>query len=53
MVKRIRVVQFGVGSIGAPIAKLAHEKGLRIVGAIDIDPDKVGKDLREVMGPSA
>jgi len=50
MVKLIRVVQFGVGPIGARIAKLAHEKGLSIVGAIDIDPDKVGKDLGEVIG---
>ncbi len=50
MVKQIRVIQFGVGPIGARIAKLAHQKGLRIVGAIDVDPSKVGKDLGELIG---
>jgi len=50
-VKKIRVVQFGVGPIGASIARLMRQKAsLEIVGAIDRDPAKVGRDLGEVVG---
>jgi 4-hydroxy-tetrahydrodipicolinate reductase len=50
-VKKIRVVQFGVGPIGASIARLMRQKAsLEIVGAIDRDPAKVGRDLGEVIG---
>ncbi len=49
--KKIRVVQFGVGPIGASIARLMRQKAtLEIVGAIDKDPVKVGRDLGEVAG---
>jgi 2,4-diaminopentanoate dehydrogenase len=51
MRKKIRVVQYGVGPIGASIARLMREKqALEIVGAIDKDPAKVGMDLGEVAG---
>lgn len=49
--KKIRVVQFGVGPIGASIARLMRQKAtLEIVGAIDKDPAKIGRDLGEVAG---
>jgi len=49
--KKIRAVQFGVGPIGASIARLMREKAsIEIVGAIDRDPAKVGRDLGEVAG---
>jgi len=49
--KRIRVIQYGVGPIGAAIVNLMREKqALEIVGAIDKDPAKAGKDLAEVVG---
>ena len=45
----IKVVQFGVGPIGAELAKYAFQKqGMRVVGAVDIDKNKVGKDLGEL-----
>ncbi|MCI0538952.1 MAG: hypothetical protein L0Z50_27410, partial [Verrucomicrobiales bacterium] len=51
MRKKIRVVQYGVGPIGAAILKLMREKqSLEIVGAIDIDPAKAGRDVGEVIG---
>ena len=51
MRKKIRVVQYGVGPIGASIARLAREKAaIEIVGAIDNDPLKAGRDLGEVAG---
>lgn len=50
MKKKIRVVQYGVGPIGASIARLMRQKqALEIVGAIDKDPAKVGRDLGEVV----
>ncbi|MBI4484724.1 MAG: dihydrodipicolinate reductase [Acidobacteria bacterium] len=47
----IRVMPFGLGPIGAAIARqLASRPGFKIVGAIDIDPAKVGRDLGDVVG---
>lgn len=49
MRKKIRAIQYGIGPIGASIVKLLREKEtVEIVGAIDMDPAKVGKDLAEV-----
>ncbi|WP_054857172.1 dihydrodipicolinate reductase [Vulcanisaeta sp. JCM 16159] len=46
----IRAVIYGVGPIGQLIARVAFSRGFDIVGAIDIDPQKVGKDLGEAIG---
>ena len=47
----IRLVHFGLGPIGAGVVRqVAERKGFKIVGAIDIDPAKVGRDLGEVAG---
>jgi hypothetical protein len=49
--KKIRAIQYGVGPIGASIARLMREKhAIEIVGAIDSDPEKVGRDLGAVAG---
>ena len=49
--KKIRAIQYGVGPIGASIAKLMREKqAIEIVGAVDLDPAKAGRDLGEVAG---
>ena len=51
MRKKIRVVQYGIGPIGASIVRLMRQKhSLEIVGAIDNDPAKAGRDLAEVAG---
>ncbi len=51
MKKKIRAIQYGIGPIGASIVKLLREKeSVELVGAIDTDPAKVGKDLGEVVG---
>jgi hypothetical protein len=47
----IRVLHMGLGPIGAAIVRqVASRKGFQIVGAVDIDPAKVGQDLGSVIG---
>ncbi len=49
--KKIRVVQYGVGPIGAAIVKLMRTKqAIEVVGAIDKDPAKAGQDLGTLVG---
>ena len=48
---RLRTIHYGIGPIGAEIARVAAAReGVEIVGAVDIDPAKVGRDLGEVVG---
>jgi 2,4-diaminopentanoate dehydrogenase len=47
----IRTLHIGLGPIGnAVVRQCATRKGFKIVGAVDVDPAKVGKDLGEVAG---
>src|SRR4051812_21441618 len=47
----IRVLHFGLGPIGAAVVKqIAERRGFKIVGAVDIDPAKAGRDLGEAAG---
>ncbi|HUK79044.1 MAG TPA: hypothetical protein VLU91_00075 [Nitrososphaerales archaeon] len=51
--RKLNVVSFGVGVIGSLTAKFILEnkqKQLNLVGAYDIDPKKVGKDLGVLTG---
>jgi hypothetical protein len=45
----IKAVLWGLGAMGSGIALLLEEKGVEIVGAIDVAP-KVGKDLGDILG---
>jgi len=48
---KIKIAQFGLGPIGVETLKLAATKPwASIVGAIDIDPVKIGRDLGELTG---
>jgi len=43
------VIQMGLGPIGAGVARQIVERpGFELVAAVDIDPEKVGKDVGEV-----
>ena len=45
----IKVVHIGLGPIGAGVVRqVAARKGFKIVGAVDIDPEKAGRDLGDV-----
>ncbi|HWU39485.1 MAG TPA: hypothetical protein VN203_17695, partial [Candidatus Acidoferrum sp.] len=51
MDEAIRVIQYGLGPIGSAMARHMLERpGLELVGAVDIDPSKAGRDAGEVIG---
>jgi len=47
----LRAVVWGLGAMGGGIARVLTEReGVRVVGAIDSNPELVGKDLGQVLG---
>lgn len=49
--KDVNVIVYGVGSVGSGIVNtLRSRKGVKLVGAVDIDPEKIGKDVGIVAG---
>jgi len=48
----LRVVQYGLGPIGQAVTRTVRAKpdALTLVGAIEIAPDKVGRDVADVAG---
>jgi hypothetical protein len=51
MAQAIRVIQYGLGPIGSSMARHVVERpGLELVGGVDIDPLKIGRDAGEVIG---
>jgi 4-hydroxy-tetrahydrodipicolinate reductase len=46
----IRVVHYGLGATGSAIARLTTaQRGLQVVGGIDRDPAKIGRDLGDII----
>ena len=48
MSENIRAILYGVGEMGRLVTPMLIDKGVQIVGAVDVDVDKVGRDLGEV-----
>lgn len=48
---RIKVVQIGMGPLGQKITQfIAQREGLEVIGAVDVSPELIDKDLGEVCG---
>ena len=44
-----RVIHYGVGALGVQVVRAASQRqGIQLVGAVDADPAKTGKDLGDV-----
>ncbi len=46
----VRVIVYGIGAVGRDLVIPLLKKGVKIVGAIDVNPDLVGRDLGDIVG---
>lgn len=50
MDRRVKVVQYGCGKMGKVLMNYVFDNGGEVVGAFDVNPNLIGKDISQVMG---